>query len=806
MVRVLRSVRAVAMLAAVALGTHLDPGSPALLSGPSPAEAMHHPVEGFGAGTTGGAGRPICTVTSLANSGPGTLRDCLSTGNRQVEFAVAGTISLSSTIDVPSNVTIDGFSAPSPGITVTNRAFNVWDTSNIIMQGFRIQNVGFVPPRDPETEEGTVTHGVDCISVYGGAVSRLVFNHMSIVGCGDGSIDISTGPKDITIQWSILSTWKGALWGTTGGGSATAVTDRISMHHTLMVCNDRPVGCDRFPLIRASGFLTRVDLRNNVFEGWIRANGTKIEDGAWVNIVGNAYIPRADSTFDQRERSLGSNDDARVFTAGNIELGPTPRPNLDDNGNQSSPFPAPAISARPLGCVVRDAGAHPRDSVDARLARWISEVPAGCSDVPSSPPPPPPPPTGRPDLVARALTAPSTATAGQTLSLGATLANVGTAAAPGSTARLYLSTDRTVSAGDAALGSIAVPSLAVAATHTGTRTVTLPATLPAGAHMLLVQADGGGTISESDESNNTLAIPITVTTRPSSPFAVLLQAEAMAVTSTMSVGADSGALGGRYLSPTRGANSTTPVREASASVTIPTAGTYHLWARMYGPTTGSDALYLGIDSAWRRAYPTTTGTYQWVQIGTSGFPLAPGAHTIQVGRGEVDTRLDAVYLTSTATDVPTFTPQTASFVPVLLQAESMARTSGMRVGSDSGALGGRYLRPASGGNSTTPVREASVSVTIPTPGTYYLWARMYGPSRTADALYLGIGPSWDRAFTTSHGTYQWVRIETGNGSGTLGFQLAPGSHTIQVGRGEVDTRLDAVYLTNTANDVPTFGP
>jgi hypothetical protein len=51
-----------------------------------------------------------------------------------------------------------------------------------------------------------------------------------------------------------------------------------------------------------------------------------------------------------------------------------------------------------------------------------------------------------------------------------------------------------------------------------------------------------------------------------------------------------------------------------------------------------------------------------------------------------------------------------------------------------------------------------------------------------------------------------VRIETGNGSGTLGFQLAPGSHTIQVGRGEVDTRLDAVYLTNTANDVPTFGP
>ena len=161
-------------------------------------------------------------------------------------------------------------------------------------------------------------------------------------------------------------------------------------------------------------------------------------------------------------------------------------------------------------------------------------------------------------------------------------------------------------------------------------------------------------------------------------------------------------------------------------------------------------------------------------------------------------------MTNRSNDVPALTPQTASFTPILLHAESMTVAAGMSFGSDLAALRGRYLSPTSGANTTTPVREASVPVTIPTAGTYYLWARMYGPTGAADALYLGIDSSWDRAYPSAHGTYQWVRIE--NGSGAIGFQLTPGTHTIQVGRGELNTRLDAVYLTNSATDVPVFTP
>ena len=794
-----RVARIALTIAAISLGGHLHPL-------PSLAEAMHTPIEGFGAQTTGGAGKPECLVTSLADRGAGTLRDCLSAGNRHVKFAVAGTINLASQLSVRGSfVTIDGFTAPSPGITLRGWGLDIRDMHEIIVRGLRIRDVAGGYAGKSST---------DCLLVYGPGSYNIVIDHVSIYNCSDGGLDISSGPTNITVQWTIVSAVKLALWGATSSSTASA-TDRISVHHSMFICGpeaiSRGIGCDRAPLIRASDHAVTVDLRNNVFEGWIRANGTKIEAAAEVNVVGNAYIPRADSTFDHRQDSIAVNSGTRVYTAGNIELGPEPRPNLNHNGNEARPLPAPAITERELACVVRDAGMHPRDAVDRTLASYASRVPGDC-DGSSTPPPPPPPPAAHPDLVSRALSAPNTGTVGQSLSVLTTIANIGTGTAPGSTARLYLSTDRSVSAGDAALGSITVPSLTGGATHSGTITVTLP-TVTAGAYLLLVRADDAGAVAESDEANNVLAIPITIATAPSGPFApMLLEAESMTITSGMSVGFDPAALGGRYISAPGGTNSTAPVREASQVVNIPAAGTYYLWARMHAPSTAADALYFGIDASWDRVYPTATATYQWVRIetangsGTFGFQLAAGAHTIQVGRGEVNTRLDAVYLTNSATDVPAFTPQNTTFTPVVLEAEAMVLAPGMSRGSDPGALGGGYISPASGVNSTAPAREASVSLTIPKADTYYLWARVYGPSGAADALYLGIGSSWDRAYPSVHGSYQWVRIETTNGSGAFGFQLAPGTHTIQVGRGEVNTRLDAVYLTNSATDVPAFTP
>jgi hypothetical protein len=139
-------------------------------------------------------------------------------------------------------------------------------------------------------------------------------------------------------------------------------------------------------------------------------------------------------------------------------------------------------------------------------------------------------------------------------------------------------------------------------------------------------------------------------------------------------------------------------------------------------------------------------------------------------------------------------------------AESANLSAPMSVSSDSKALGGKYISPASGAESMSPVREASIPISLPAAGTYYLWARIMGPNYESDALYVGIDSSWDRIFPTTTGAYEWVRVENSNGSGAFGFNLTQGAHTIQVGRGEVGARLDALLVTNNASEVPTAAP
>jgi hypothetical protein len=342
-------------------------------------------MEGFGAATAGGTGQPDCVVRSLADDGPATLRHCLEGGRRSVRFAVAGTVDLASQLSVEGPfVTIDGWTAPPPGITLKGFGLNIWDQHDVIVRGLRIRDAG----------GGFAGKGsIDCIGLRGPGTFNVVIDHVSIHNCADGGIDISTGPQDITIQWSIVSTRKALLWGATSS-SPTKATDRISMHHTAVICGEPPlidgvaVGCDRFPLIRASDHELRADLRYNILSGWLRSNGTKIEPAARVNVIGNAYVPHPASTFSERQQSIAAHPGTRVYTADNVDLGPPPRPDLNVKRDEASPLPAPPVTPRGLGCVVRDAGMHPRDAVDERLIASISPpVPADCAGAPLPVPP-----------------------------------------------------------------------------------------------------------------------------------------------------------------------------------------------------------------------------------------------------------------------------------------------------------------------------------------------------------------------------------------------------------------------------------
>jgi hypothetical protein len=92
-------------------------------------------AEGGGMYTTGGRGGYVYFVNSLADTNTGdaatnsgTLRWCLSSsrsGPRTIVFKVAGIIELTSSLNVLSNTTIAGQTAPGNGICIKNKAITV---------------------------------------------------------------------------------------------------------------------------------------------------------------------------------------------------------------------------------------------------------------------------------------------------------------------------------------------------------------------------------------------------------------------------------------------------------------------------------------------------------------------------------------------------------------------------------------------------------------------------------------------------------------------------------------------------------
>lgn len=107
-----------------------------------------------------------------------------------------------------------------------------------------------------------------------------------------------------------------------------------------------------------------------------------------------------------------------------------------------------------------------------------------------------------PDFMVTAVSAPSGAGAGSTISVTDTTRNVGAGPAAPSSTRLHLSADPTLDASDVVLGARTVPGLAPGAGDSGSVTVTIPAATTAGTYWIIAKADGDEAQLEADESNN----------------------------------------------------------------------------------------------------------------------------------------------------------------------------------------------------------------------------------------------------------------------------------------------------------------
>lgn len=313
------------------------------------AEAVFY--QGFGATTPGGAGKPAVHVTNLNDSGPGSLRDAVSQGNRTVVFDVGGEIVLSNYVYVTGAfITIDGSTAPPSGITLKNRGLIIRGSQgahDIIIQGIRVRN-------SPQ----------DGIQIAYGAYN-VVIDHVSIHGSGDGNLDITENSHDVTVSNSILAEPK--------SGKSMLIkynASRVTLHHNIFV-----KGLTRNPNVSIDNAGTpatdtTLDMRNNLVWDWGSGWGTFVHNGAWANIVNNFYsAPNGDAP----DGLIVDVATARTYVQGNLN----PQfSGINTVGNEASPFPAPLVDSQDActaaSQALSGAGVRSLDALDQQYLTPIS--------------------------------------------------------------------------------------------------------------------------------------------------------------------------------------------------------------------------------------------------------------------------------------------------------------------------------------------------------------------------------------------------------------------------------------------------
>lgn len=373
-----------------ATATTLAEPPPPLPPPPPPGGLVAFPTaEGYGKNALGGRGGTVCQVTTLADSGAGSLRDCLTrTGARTVVFRVGGTIVVNSTIRANGRLTIAGQTAPGGGIQIRNGS-TITTTVQIFGDDVIVRHVRFSAGATPAQSNNN-----DSIFYDG---RRAIFDHISARWSTDENVDVygKTTNADITVQWSIIAE---PLMGTVAhpGAHAYCIMHagfRQTLHHSLIT------DC----LMRAPNVATQeqFDMVNTVVHNWNERSLDMYARFGDVNVsaVGNWWQMGASSIRGSRNTPARANIDNpvgragtyRVFADHNRSWATPTEASPDQNilpaaGTVQPPFGGSnerafyvAFPVHPLSVtsvttpeqafrdVLAFAGAFPRDAADTRI-------------------------------------------------------------------------------------------------------------------------------------------------------------------------------------------------------------------------------------------------------------------------------------------------------------------------------------------------------------------------------------------------------------------------------------------------------
>ncbi|WP_340114645.1 pectate lyase [Maribellus mangrovi] len=355
-------------------------------------------AEGGGMYSFGGRGGKVFVVTSLADSGPGTLREaCDAGGARIVVFNVAGVIHLERPININAPfITIAGQTAPGDGVCMAGESFLI-NTHDVVIRHMRFRRgATWVGRRDD--------------AIGGNPVGNIILDHISASWGLDENMtlyrhmftDAPNNPKatrhklstvNITIQNSIFSegldTYNHAFGSTLGG------------QNSMFVRNLWTNNTGRNPSVGMNGTFNFV---NNVVNNWYHRTMDGGDYSTRYQLINNYYKPGPVTPKDQpvghrfvkpesRYTLGGTKIYGKVWVEGNIMEGYPEITNNNWKGIQienmdgageflpqlksNKPFKMPYVhlmdANEAYDFVVENAGANlpKRDPVDKRILRQV---------------------------------------------------------------------------------------------------------------------------------------------------------------------------------------------------------------------------------------------------------------------------------------------------------------------------------------------------------------------------------------------------------------------------------------------------
>ncbi|WP_175455586.1 Ig-like domain-containing protein [Winogradskyella thalassocola] len=253
---------------------------------------------GAGSYTTGGRGGVVLHVTTLADSGEGSLRWALTdpvnkTLDRTIVFDVSGVIELETVIRMSDGytggITINGFTAPEGGITIIGQLFRMVDASNVIIRGMKFRGgYNYTDPNNEYSKSSFLMGGTNGFIVD--RCSSGFSLEQSIGGNGGNANDPFSGA---TFQNNLVgnSSRVGIIGqGITSDQSLRGIPTRVSYHRNVMV------DCGwRTPNVAGN---IRADIINNFVHNWQNRtssftgtayDGQPSTQKTQSNIIGNYY-------------------------------------------------------------------------------------------------------------------------------------------------------------------------------------------------------------------------------------------------------------------------------------------------------------------------------------------------------------------------------------------------------------------------------------------------------------------------------------------------------------------------------------